>query len=201
VTWTNPDTRLFYLLLVALVGLERVVELVISRRNARRLLARGAVEFGAGHYRWMVLLHTAFLAACPLEVWLLRRPFLPVLAGSMTLLLVATMALRYWVVVSLEGRWNTRVIVLPGAPLVRTGPFRWLRHPNYAAVVLELIALPLIHSAWLSAALFGLLNALVLRARIRVEDEALCSVGGAGSVAPEEAGAALASPRGAEECS
>jgi methyltransferase len=167
------DTRWLYLLLVALVGLERVVELVISRRNVRRLLERGAVETGAGHYRWMVLLHSAFLACCPLEVWLLRRPFLPVLAAVMTLLLAATMFLRYWVVVSLEGRWNTRVIVLPGLPPVRSGPYRWMRHPNYAAVVLELIALPLIHTAWLTAALFTLMNWWLLRVRIRVEDEAL----------------------------
>lgn len=172
-TLAGVDTRLFYVLLVALVGLERVCELFVSRRNARRLLERGAVETGAAHYRWMVLLHTTFLAACPLEVWLLRRPFLPALAVSMTLLLAATMTLRYWVVVSLKGRWNTRVIVLPGQPLVAGGPFRWIRHPNYAAVVLELIALPLIHTAWLSATLFTLLNALLLRVRVRVEDEAL----------------------------
>jgi methyltransferase len=173
VTLAGVDTRLLYVLLVALVGLERVFELFVSRRNARRLLDRGAIESGAGHYHWMVLLHIGFLAACPLEVWLLRRAFIPWLAVSMTVILAATMALRYWVVISLEGRWNTRVIVLPGAPRVDRGPYRWMRHPNYAAVVLELIALPLIHTAWLSAALFTLLNVLVLRVRIRVEDEAL----------------------------
>jgi len=172
-TLLGVDTRLLYVLLVALVATERVVELGLSRRNVRRLLRLGGVEAGAGHYPWMVLLHAAFLAACPLEVWLLRRPFLPALAGPMTLLLTATMALRYWVVASLKGRWNTRVIVLPGVPPVRTGPYRWMRHPNYAAVVLELIALPLVHTAWLTAVLFTVLNAMVLRARIRVEDRAL----------------------------
>jgi len=172
-TLLGTDTRLLYLLLVGLVALERGVELIRSRRNARRLRRGGAVEVGTGHYRWMVLLHAAFLAACPLEVWLLRRPFIPPLALAMILLLGATMALRYWAVASLGPRWTTRVFVLPGAPLVRSGPYRWMRHPNYLAVVLELLALPLIHSAWLTAGLFGLLNAVVLRERIRVEDEAL----------------------------
>lgn len=188
-TLLGVDTRLLYVLLVALVATERVVELALSRRNVRRLLRLGGVEAGAGHYPWMVLLHAAFLAACPLEVLLLRRPFVPVLAAAMTFLLATTMALRYWVVASLAGRWSTRVIVLPGARLVRSGPYRWMRHPNYVAVVLELLALPLVHGAWLTAASFSGLNALVLLVRIRVENEALTGSGGSapsgGSTAPE----------------
>lgn len=196
------DTRTLYLVLVVLVALERGVELVISRRNARRLLDRGAVEAGAGHYRWMVLVHGAFLVACPLEVWLLRRPFLPALAAAMLLLLAAAMALRYWVVLSLDGRWNTRVIVLPGAPLVQAGPFRWVRHPNYLAVVVELLALPLIHSAWITAALFTVLNALVLRVRIRAEDGALRRLSAGASPLPcgGPPPAPAGSRRGAEGC-
>jgi methyltransferase len=180
-------TRRFYVALVALVAVERVVELVLSRRNAGRLLARGAVEVGRGHYPWMVLAHTLFLFACPLEVLALRRPWIPVLGVSMTLLLAATMALRYWVVFTLGERWCTRVVYLPGEPRIRTGPYRLMRHPNYLAVVLELIALPLIHSAWLTAIVFGAWNAVVLRLRIRTEDEALrpvrrrSSTGGSGS--------------------
>jgi len=188
-TLLGVDTRLLYVLLVALVATERVVELALSRRNVRRLLRLGGIEAGAGHYPWMVFMHAAFLAACPLEVLVLRRPFVPALAAAMTFLLATTMALRYWVVASLAGRWSTRVIVLPGARLVRSGPYRWMRHPNYVAVVLELLALPLIHGAWLTAASFSGLNALVLLVRIRVENAALAGARGSapsgGSTAPE----------------
>jgi len=167
------DTRALYTLLIAIVALERLLELIISRRNVRRLFRRGAAEVGSGHYPWMVVVHTSFLVACPLEVFLLHRPFIPQLAASMTVLLAATMALRYWVVASLGGRWTTRIIVLPAAPLVQSGPYRWMRHPNYLAVVLELLALPLIHAAWLTAVLFTTLNALLLSVRIRAENKAL----------------------------
>lgn len=169
------DTRVLYTLLVGLVALERLVELSISRRNAKKILGRGGVEVGADHYRWMALMHATFLAACPLEVWLLDRPWIPALGLPMLLLLAGTMALRYWVVASLGERWNTRVILLPGAPLVQRGPYRYLRHPNYLAVVLELLALPLVHTAWLTAIVYGVANALVLRTRIRVENAALRS--------------------------
>ena len=167
------NTKLLYTGLVGLVALERCFELIVSRRNVRQLKARGAIESGAGHYPVMVALHTAFLVACPVEVWLLDRPWIPALAAPMLVLLAATMALRYWVIATLGGRWNTRVLCLEGAAPVRHGPYRWMRHPNYLAVVLELLALPLIHTAWLTAALFGLANAALLRVRITVEDAAL----------------------------
>ena len=155
------------------MALERLVELAVSRRNARRMLARGAVESGADHYPFMVVLHTAFLAACPAEVWAFDRPFLPALAAPMLVLLALTMALRYWVIATLGERWNTRVICEPGVAPIRRGPFRFLCHPNYLAVVLELLALPLIHTAWLTAMSFGLANAALLRVRIPVEEAAL----------------------------
>lgn len=167
------DSRLLFTALVALVGAERLVELVVSRRNARRLLAAGAVEAGGGHYPTMVVLHSAFLAAAPLEVWLLGRPFVPALAAAMLAVVVAAMALRYWVIASLHGRWTTRVLVLPGAPAVTSGPYRFLRHPNYLAVVAEIAALPLVHSAWLTAALFTVANAVLLTVRVRAEEAAL----------------------------
>jgi methyltransferase len=167
------DSRWLYTWLVGLVAAERAVELLIARRHNRWLAAHGGVELGAGHYRWMVLLHSGFLVACVAEVWLLARPLVPPLAASMLLVLVAAMSLRYWVIGTLGRRWTTRVICLPGEPLITTGPYRALRHPNYLAVVAEILALPLVHSAWLTALVFSVANAWVLRARIRVEDEGL----------------------------
>jgi methyltransferase len=165
-----------YTILIALVAAGRIVELRIAERNRRRLLARGGVEAAPGHYRFMVLLHAAFLAACPLEVWLLRRPFLPLLAAPMLVLAAAATALRYWVIRTLNGRWTTRIIVLPGVPPVVGGPYRWIRHPNYLAVCTEIAALPLVHTAWLTAIVFTVLNAVLLRVRIGAEERALASV-------------------------
>jgi methyltransferase len=171
------DSRLLYTLLVLLVAGERLAELAVSRRNERRLRARGAVEAGAGHFPAMAALHAAWLAACPLEVWLLDRPFLPPLAAAAALALVLTMALRYWVIATLGDRWCTRVLVPPGEPPIAAGPYRWLRHPNYLAVAVEVFALPLIHTAWLTAAVLGGANLAILAIRIRAEDRALAGAG------------------------
>lgn len=167
------DTRVLYSLLLGAVVLERLVELAVTRRNRAWALSQGGVEAGEDHYPWMVAMHSLFLVACPAEVWLLERPFVPWLALVMTTLLVLTMALRYWAIATLGRRWTTRVICVPGLPVVTGGPYRFLRHPNYLAVVVEVLALPLVHSAWLTAALFGVANYLVLRTRIRVEESAL----------------------------
>lgn len=167
------DTRLLYTLVLAAVVVERLVELVVSRRHERRLRGRGAVEAGRGHYPWMVALHATLFAACLAEVWLLGRPFVPALAAVMALLVALTMTLRYWTIATLGDRWTTRVLVLPGAPLVTGGPFRLLRHPNYLAVAVEVFAIPLLHAAWLTAALWGGANLILLAVRIRVEERAL----------------------------
>ncbi len=162
-----------YALLVGLVACERLVEMVIAKRNAAKALAQGATEHGQGHWPYMVALHAAFLVACPLEVWLLDRPFVPWLAAICGVALVATMGLRYWVIATLGERWNTRVLVLPEAPPIVAGPFVYFNHPNYLAVVIELAALPLLHSAWITAAVFGVLNLWLLSVRIACEDRAL----------------------------
>lgn len=167
------DTRLLYTLLVVAVALGRLIELRIAERHQRSLLARGGVEAGAGHYPWMVALHTAFLLSCPLEVWLLDRPFLPALAAAMLALLFGAVALRWWAIATLGERWTTRILVLPGASLVTGGPYRFLRHPNYLAVATEIAALPLVHTAWMTALAFTLLNAWLLRVRIQAEEAAL----------------------------
>jgi methyltransferase len=174
--FSGLDTRVLYTILVALVAAGRLVELRIAGRNLRNLLARGGVEAAPGHYRWMVLQHAAFLVCCLLEVWLLRRPFLPALAIPMFLLVLLATALRYWVISTLAGRWTTRIVVLPGSSPVTGGAYKFLRHPNYLAVITEIFALPLVHTAWLTAIVFSVLNALLLRVRIRAEEEALARV-------------------------
>jgi methyltransferase len=178
------DTVVAYTLLVAFVALQRLVELSVARKNAERARLRGAVEAGAGHYPVMVALHAGFLLAAPLEVWLLERPFRPGLAVAMIGVLVVSAALRAWVVRTLGWRWTTRVLVVPGLPPIRRGPYRFLRHPNYVAVVLEIAALPLVHGAWLTALGFSSANLALLARRVRVEDQALAE--GAGR-APERA--------------
>lgn len=162
-----------YLALLAAIGLERVFEMWLSRRNARRALAQGGIEYSAGHFRWMKALHLTFLIACGAEVILLARPFRPFLAAVMLAAALLAQALRYWSIWSLGARWNVRVIVVPGEPVVTRGPYRLLRHPNYAAVVIEGIAIPLIHTAWLTALGFTLANAVLLAGRIRCEERAL----------------------------
>jgi methyltransferase len=176
------DSRVWFTAVVAVTGVMRLVELAVSSRNIARLRARGAVEVGRSHYPWMVAVHAAFPIACLAEVWLVGRPFFPLLASFALGALVGAAALRWWVVATLGERWTTRIFVLPGAQLVDRGPFRRLRHPNYLAVVVEFVALPMIHSAWLTAIVFSVLNALVLRRRIRIEEAALTEHGGDRSV-------------------
>lgn len=168
------DSRLWYAALIAAVVAERIAELVVSQRNANWALGQGGVETGRGHYPPMVVLHTGLLGACLGEVFLADRPFLPLLGWSMLALVLLAQALRWWCIATLGRRWNTRVIVVPGLPLVAVGPYRWLRHPNYLAVVIEGIALPLVHTAWITALAFTLLNAvLLLGFRIPAEERAL----------------------------
>ena len=152
---------------------ERIVELVITRRNLRSLTARGGKLIEEDRYGRMVVMHTAFLVACPLEVWFSGRAFLPWLGYPALGLLFATMALRYWAIATLGDRWTTRVMTVPGEKRIEGGPYRFLSHPNYLAVVVEVAALPLVHTAWWSALFFSFANAMVLRDRIRVEDAAL----------------------------
>lgn len=167
------ETRWLFVALLALVVLERVVELVVTKRHVRRLRERGGVVVGERHYAVMVAMHTAFLVAAPLEIFLLDRPFHPLLAAVAISVVVLTMSLRYWAIASLGDRWTAQVVVVPGEPPKVGGPYRYLRHPNYLAVVFEIAALPLVHTAWATALLFSIANAFVLRTRIRVEEAAL----------------------------
>src|SRR5262249_16818597 len=140
----------WYDALVAVVVLERGAELVVARRNARWALAHGGLEYGREHYPIIVTLHAALLAASLLGPALLRRPFLPWLGWPALAVVVACQLVRWSCVAALGPHWNTRVIVVvPGMPLVARGPYRWMDHPSYAAVLGEGIALPLVHTAWI----------------------------------------------------
>jgi methyltransferase len=168
---------ILYTILVLATGVERIAELVVSTRNARWSFARGGVEFGRGHFPPMVALHTGLLLACLAEVWFGNRPFIPWLGWPMLVLVLASQALRWWCIGVLGPRWNTRVIIVKELPLVARGPYRWLKHPNYIAVVVEGFALPLVHTAWITALVFTVLNAvLLLTVRIPVENRALATV-------------------------
>jgi methyltransferase len=169
-------SEVLFTALVLAYGLERLAEMVVSKRHTAWAFSHGGVEFGRGHYPAMVALHTALLGGAVAEVWLLDRPFVPALGWPMLAVALASQALRWWCIATLGRQWNTRVIIVPELPLVRRGPYRLLRHPNYVAVVLEGAALPLVHSAWITAAVFTVLNAVLLRVRISVENQALATV-------------------------
>lgn len=161
-----------YLSLVALFALERVAELALSRRNARRAIAAGAVEVGRRHYAVMVPFHGAFLAACAAEAYAAPAPppRVALLAAGGAVL---AQGLRWWSVWALGARWNTRILVVPGAAPVTRGPYRFLRHPNYVAVAIELAALPLAWGSWRTALAFSIGNALLLAVRVPAEERAL----------------------------
>jgi methyltransferase len=168
-----PITAWIFLGAVVAIAAQRLWELQISARNEAALRAQGGVEVGAGHMPVMRLLHTAWLVAMPLEVFLLDRPFVPWLAAVAVVGLIAGQALRYAAIRTLGPRWTVKIMVLPDAPSVSSGLYRRIRHPNYVGVMLEIAFVPLLHTAWLTALVFSVLNALLLRVRIRAEEQAL----------------------------
>lgn len=166
---------IWYVALVLAVAAERVAELIVAKRHAAWAFANGGVETGRRHYPPMVALHTALLAGCVVEAS--GRPFIPWLGWTAFALVLASQALRWWCISTLGTLWNTRIIVVPGTELIRRGPYRWLRHPNYIAVAVEGAALPLVHSAWVTAVAFTVLNAILLLGfRIPAEERALRTV-------------------------
>lgn len=166
----------WYQLLIGAVAIERLAELVVTNRNRAWSQAHGGVEFGTGHYPVMVALHVGLLAGCLIEPIVSHRPFVAALGWPMLAVVVAAQALRWWCIATLDHQWNARVIVIPGAARVTGGPYRLLPHPNYLAVIAEGVALPLVHTAWVTALVFSVLNAVLLRTRIHVENVALASL-------------------------
>ncbi len=155
------------ILILALVTLERLFELWLARRNTQRLLGRGAREHAPGHYPWIVAVHVLWLVA----LWLLGRSRR--IDGFWLAIFLLLELGRVWVLTTLGPRWTTRIIVLPGEPLVRRGPYRFLNHPNYWVVIGEIAVLPLVFGLWKVALVFTLLNAAILTIRIRQENRAL----------------------------
>lgn len=168
-----PVPRMWVFTVLVLVAVQRVAELFISRRHERALRAQGAVEHGAAHYPYIVAVHAGWLAA--LVVWGAVMP--SVMSPAGIALYLALQPMRAWVIASLGRYWTTRIISVPGAPLVRRGPYRFLKHPNYAVVVLEIVLLPLALGAWPIALVFSILNAVVLRVRISAENQTLAARG------------------------
>jgi methyltransferase len=162
---------------VALVAIQRLLELRLSRRNERSIRARGALERGRGHYPLMVGLHVLWLLSTLVE-GILRGPGLPAYWPIPLALFLLVQPLRYWAILSLGDYWNTRVLVVPGAKLVRRGPYRYFRHPNYVVVFVEIATFPLIFGAWVTALVFSILNTALLYVRIREENRALAELAG-----------------------
>jgi len=158
------------ILILGFVTLQRLAELWLAERNRRRLLEQGALEYGAGHYPLIVAVHAAWLAA--LWWWAPGQP----ISVPLLLAFAALQAARAWIIASLAERWTTRIMVLADAPLVTRGPYRFVDHPNYIVVVLEIAVLPLVFGLWQIGVIFSLLNAAVLTIRIGAENRALRSL-------------------------
>jgi methyltransferase len=170
-------TLLAYLCLVGAIAVERLLEVVIARRNLASVRRRGGLVVEHATLRAAVVVQVAWMASCALEVTALHRSLLPALAAPMLVLVAGAMALRYWAVTALGDRWSLAVVVVPGEPPVSSGPYRFVRHPNYLAVIVEAFALPLVHSAWLTAAVLGTTIAVLTGRRIRLEEAALARHG------------------------
>jgi methyltransferase len=168
-------SRIVYVALLVAVGAGRFIELGVSRRNQKSLIAKGASRVSEPRFQWMIFVHTIVLVGAGLEVIFLHRPLIPALAISMGVLVSLSNVLRWWVIGTLRSHWNVQIMNSARLGVVSSGPYRWVRHPNYVAVFVELIALPLIYSAWISALVAAVGNGWVLYSRIQVEDQMLLS--------------------------
>lgn len=167
-------TQNLFFALIACVGIQRLLELIKSNRHKKLLLAQGGVEHASGHYKYMVLLHASWFVAMITEVYFLNRPFYLWLFVVALIGMLVGNTLRYSSMHTLGVRWNTRIIILPGKAPIHTGLYKYLRHPIYVGVCFELACIPLLHTAYLTAIIFTILNLIFLKTRIREEEKALC---------------------------
>lgn len=163
--------RLFLFVFIIVI-IQRLVELAVARRNENWMRSQGAIEAGASHYKWMVLMHTAFFVSLLAEVLITGRP-LPVYWPILLTVFLLMQILRVWCLSSLGKFWNTKILILPGADVQKRGPYKWIRHPNYVIVTTELLVLPLLFGAYFTAILFFILNLWMLSVRIPAEEQAL----------------------------
>jgi methyltransferase len=170
------SSHLAFTLVVLLVACERIVELVVSKRNLDWSYDQGGLEYGRSHYKYMVLIHVFLLVGALGEVWATQPIINPLLFWGFFSLAMGSQALRWWCIGTLGKRWNTLVVIIPGLPVVKSGPYRWFKHPNYIAVVIEGIALPMVGFAWRTALIFTVLNIFVLSARLKSENVALATL-------------------------
>ena len=166
-------TVIGFLILLGAVAALRIVELQISRRHQQSMISHGASKVAEPHFRWMVAVHAAVLIGAGLEVVFLKRPFIPWLAASMFILFLAANAVRWWVIRTLGEHWNVQVMDSTRLGVIVSGPFRFVRHPNYAAVFAEMLALPLIHTAWITALAGSIAHVVVLAQRLSTEERVL----------------------------
>jgi methyltransferase len=162
-----------FLALLLAVGLLRIFELRVSHRHQQQMMAHGATKVNEPGFRWIVFLHTALLVGAALEVVLLRRPFIPVLSAVMLFIFLAANGVRLWVVRTMGKHWNVQVMNSMSLGVVTSGPFHFVRHPNYSAVFLEVFSLPLVHAAWITALLGSIAYAVTISQRIALEENVL----------------------------
>lgn len=163
----------FYLF-VMIVITQRIIELKIAKRNEQWILKQGGYEVGKEHYKFIVTLHVFFFVSLLVEVTIAQPPFAAWVIIPFVFFMVAQFG-RIWVITTLGHFWNTRIFILPNAKLVTTGPYRYMKHPNYFVVMIEIASLPLIFQAYWTAMIFSILNLSVLSYRIHIENKALSS--------------------------
>ena len=162
----------FFWFFITFVILQRLSELLIAKKNERKLLPAGAVEYDNGGYKFIVIMHISFFISLVCEKVFLNTELNPFWIFLLIIFLSAQ-TLRYWVISSLGEHWNTRIIVLPGAKLIKKGPYKFLKHPNYIAVIVELAVIPLLFSCYITSAVFAIINLIVLSRRVKLEERVL----------------------------
>ncbi len=162
---------MFWLLIAILIA-QRAAEMAVARQNEQKVKQQGAMEFGESHYPYMIIMHILFFLSLMAEVLLMnKQPSSWWIAIAVAITTVQ--AVRYWALCSLGSYWNTKILVVTGAELVKKGPYKWMKHPNYTVVILEIVLIPLLYQAYVTMCLFSILNAAMLTVRIRTEDKAL----------------------------
>ncbi|MBY4604294.1 MULTISPECIES: isoprenylcysteine carboxyl methyltransferase family protein [Bacillus] len=162
---------MFWFLIVILIT-QRVAEMAVARQNEQKVKKQGAIEFGESHYPYIIIMHILFFLSLIAEVLLMNKQPSSWWIGIAAAIL-CVQAVRYWALCSLGAYWNTKILVVPGAELVKKGPYKWIKHPNYTVVILEILLIPLLYQAYVTMCLFSLVNAVLLTVRIRTEDKAL----------------------------